>query len=112
MPSVFTVPVSRFHRHNFHTYIWNSFPDNVVGLITDNNLQSFKTRVHRHLMSLVIVEHKGRTTTTTSPFHHQDFYRTHPPATPTNHGGGMAHVTVTSSEKLQGDIHHFRQLLL
>ncbi|KAI8515614.1 hypothetical protein Bbelb_064270 [Branchiostoma belcheri] len=33
--------------------IWNSLPDNVVGRITDNNLQSFKTRA--------------------SSFHHQDF---------------------------------------
>ncbi|KAI8519605.1 hypothetical protein Bbelb_028620 [Branchiostoma belcheri] len=31
--------------------IWNSLPDNVVGRITDNNLQSFKTRAHRHLLS-------------------------------------------------------------
>ncbi|KAI8502581.1 hypothetical protein Bbelb_192830 [Branchiostoma belcheri] len=51
-----TVPVSRTHatgRTFIHTAvdIWNSLPDNVVGRITDNNLQSFKTRVHRHLLS-------------------------------------------------------------
>ncbi|KAI8485236.1 hypothetical protein Bbelb_369830 [Branchiostoma belcheri] len=47
-----TVPVSRTHatgRTFIQTtgYIWNSLPDNVVDRITDNNLQSFKTRVHR-----------------------------------------------------------------
>ncbi|KAI8513318.1 hypothetical protein Bbelb_099570 [Branchiostoma belcheri] len=45
-----TVPVSRTHatgRTFIHTAvdIWNSLPDNVVGRITDNNLQSFKTRI-------------------------------------------------------------------
>ncbi|KAI8494559.1 hypothetical protein Bbelb_277850 [Branchiostoma belcheri] len=51
-----TVPVSRTYataRTFIHTAvdIWNSLPDNVVGRITDNKLQSFKTRVHRHLLS-------------------------------------------------------------
>ncbi|KAI8489530.1 hypothetical protein Bbelb_326970, partial [Branchiostoma belcheri] len=51
-----TVPVSRIQatgRTFIHTAvdIWNNLPDNVVGRITDNNLQLLKTRVRRHLLS-------------------------------------------------------------
>ncbi|KAI8515811.1 hypothetical protein Bbelb_066240 [Branchiostoma belcheri] len=47
------VPVSRTHttgRTFIHTAvdIWNSLPYNLVGLITDNNIQSFKTRIKEY----------------------------------------------------------------
>merc|ERR1712208_54020 len=31
--------------------VWNSLPENVVAPVTDNGLQAFKRRVHRHLLS-------------------------------------------------------------
>ena len=51
-----TVPVSRTlstGRTFIHNavHVWNSLPDNVVGTISDNGAQSFKRRVHKHLMS-------------------------------------------------------------
>ncbi|XP_071823189.1 uncharacterized protein [Apostichopus japonicus] len=56
MPShAFTVPVSRTVSTG-RTFIpsavqvWNSLPDSVVGDISDNGAQSFKCRVHQHLI--------------------------------------------------------------
>ncbi|KAI8521023.1 hypothetical protein Bbelb_007770 [Branchiostoma belcheri] len=66
---VFSAGVMREHLPRFHqsshlnyltgnirvtgggkVHICNSLPDNVVGLITDNNLQSLKMKVHPHLL--------------------------------------------------------------
>ena len=49
-------PVSRTYstgRTFIHTavHIWNNLPDSVVGEISDNGFQSFKSRVHQHLLS-------------------------------------------------------------
>ncbi|KAI8511670.1 hypothetical protein Bbelb_107700 [Branchiostoma belcheri] len=54
-----TVPVSRTHATGktfIHTAvdIWNSLPDNVVGRITDNKLQSFKTRSSKALIIILL----------------------------------------------------------
>ena len=56
MPShALTEPKSRTHstgRSFIHTAvtIWNSLPDNIVGVIKENGAQSFKKRVHNHLL--------------------------------------------------------------
>ena len=52
------VPVSRTvstGRTFIHTavHVWNSLPDNVVGDITENGVEPFKSRVHEHLLSSV-----------------------------------------------------------
>ena len=48
-------PTSRTHstgRSFLHTAvsIWNSLPEDIVGLIGDRGAQSFKMRVHKHLL--------------------------------------------------------------
>ena len=59
MPShALTEPVSRTYstgRTFIHTAVqtWNSLPDSVVGEISDNGFQSFKCRVHQHLLSIM-----------------------------------------------------------
>ena len=52
------VPVSRTvstGRTFIHTavHVWNSLPDNVVGDITENGVEPFKSRMHEHILSSV-----------------------------------------------------------
>ena len=59
MPSHALVkPTSRTHstgRSFLHTgtTLWNSLPENIVGQIDDTGVQSFKSRVHKHLLHMV-----------------------------------------------------------
>ena len=51
-----SLPAARTHcldRSFIHSTIplWNSLPDSVVAVITDDGIQAFKCRVHRHLLS-------------------------------------------------------------
>ena len=57
MPShALTEPKSRTHSTGRRSFIrtavtvWNSLPENIVGVINENGAQSFKKRVHKHLL--------------------------------------------------------------